>query len=67
MVKNFKRLRGQLHKENHPMAEKDELGNYIHLDIVPITYILPGDYNFFVEEFRRKPDDMWIMKPTARA
>jgi len=49
------------------MAEKDELGNYIHLDIVPITYILPGDYNFFVEEFRRKPDDMWIMKPTARA
>ena len=39
----------------------------MHMDIVPMTYILPGDYTIFVEEFRRKPDEMWIMKPTARA
>jgi tubulin polyglutamylase TTLL1 len=37
------------------------------MDIVPNTYILPGDYTLFVEEFRRNPNHMWIMKPTARA
>ena len=40
--------------------------NFVYMDIVPNTYILPGDYTIFVEEFRRKPDEMWIMKPTNR-
>ena len=35
-------------------------------DFVPVTYLLPADYTLFVEEFRRNPNAMWIMKPTSR-
>lgn len=31
MMKNIKRYRKELDKEGNPMAEKDELGRYIHL------------------------------------
>jgi tubulin polyglutamylase TTLL1 len=34
---------------------------------VPVTYLLPADYTLFVEEFRRNPNAMWIMKPTSRS
>ena len=37
------------------------------LDFCPVTYLLPADYTLFVEEFRRNPNAMWIMKPTARS
>ena len=67
MVKNIKRFRREMEKEGNALAEKDERGDFLYMDIVPMTYILPGDYTIFVEEFRRKPDEMWIMKPTARA
>jgi tubulin polyglutamylase TTLL1 len=67
MVKNIKRYRKDMEKENNPIAEKDEQGNYVYMDIVPNTYILPGDYTIFVEEFRRNPNIMWIMKPSSKA
>lgn len=38
-----------------------------YLDFVPVTYLLPADYNIFVEEFKRSPNAMWIMKPTSRS
>lgn len=53
MVKNIKRFKKDKEKENDPIAEKDEQGNFVYLDIVPTTYILPGDYTLFVEEFRK--------------
>jgi hypothetical protein len=34
---------------------------------IPVTYNLPADYNIFVEEFKRNPSAMWIMKPTNMA
>ncbi|DAZ94517.1 TPA: hypothetical protein N0F65_011870 [Lagenidium giganteum] len=37
------------------------------LDFLPITYTLPADYSLFVEEFRRNPNTMWIMKPCSKA
>lgn len=67
MVKNIKRFKKDKEKENDMIAEKDEQGNYVYLDIVPTTYILPGDYTLFVEEFRRNLNAMWIMKPCGRA
>jgi len=67
MVKNIKRFRKDMEKENNPLAERDDQGNLIYLDIVPMTYILPGDYTIFVEEFKKNPNTTWIMKPTARA
>ncbi|XP_072915419.1 polyglutamylase complex subunit TTLL1-like isoform X2 [Hemitrygon akajei] len=67
MVKNIKRYRKELDKEGSPLAEKDENGKYIHLDFVPVTFMLPADYNMFVEEFRRNPCSTWIMKPCGKA
>ena len=32
-----------------------------------VTFTLPADYTLFVEEFRRTPNSVWIMKPTNRA
>ena len=56
-----------MEKESNPIADKDESGALIYMDIVPMTYILPGDYNIFVEEFKRYSNATWIMKPTAGA
>ena len=67
MVKNIKRYRKELEKENSPLCERDEHGNYLYLDVVPLTYQLPGDYNLFQEEFKRAPEWTWIMKPTNRS
>ncbi|KXJ10393.1 probable tubulin polyglutamylase TTLL1 [Exaiptasia diaphana] len=67
MMKNIKRYRKELEKDNNPLAEKDELGRYLHLDFIPVTFILPADYNLFVEEFRKYPSSTWIMKPTNRS
>ncbi len=67
MVKNIKRFRKDMERENNPIAEKDEMQRSIHLDIVPPTYILPGDYNIFVEEFKRQPNYTWICKPAHRS
>ena len=67
MGKNTKRFRKYMEKENSPIAERDENGNLVHMDIVPMTYILPGDYVIFVEEFKKNPKTTWIMKPTSGA
>jgi tubulin polyglutamylase TTLL1 len=67
MVKNIKRYRREMEKENNPIAEKDESGAMIYMDIVPMTYVLPQDYTIFCEEFKKYPNATWIMKPNARA
>jgi len=35
-------------------------------DFIPVTFMLPADYNIFVEEFRRNPSSTWIMRPPAK-
>ena len=35
-------------------------------DFIPVTFMLPADYNIFVEEFRRHPSSTWIMKPAGK-
>ncbi|XP_061617643.1 probable tubulin polyglutamylase TTLL1 isoform X2 [Phyllopteryx taeniolatus] len=67
MIKNIKRYRKELEKESSPLAEKDDNGKYVHLDFVPVTFMLPADYNLFVEEFRKNPSSTWIMKPCGKA
>ena len=56
MVKNMKRY----------IKEQQREGNVVQ-DFVPVTYLLPADYSLFVEEFRRSPNAMWIMKPSNAA
>ncbi|OQR90239.1 tubulin-tyrosine ligase family [Achlya hypogyna] len=72
MVKNIKRYKKEAEKDP-ASAEK--------LDFIPVTYTLPADYSLFVEvviamrplimfgvqEFRRNPNVMWIMKPCSKA
>lgn len=67
MLRNLKRYRKELEKEGSVFAEKDDNGKYVYLDFIPTTFLLPGDYNLFVEEFRKNPSSPWIMKPSARA
>lgn len=39
---------------------------FIRLDFIPVTYMMPADYNLFADDFRRDPNHTWIMKPAAR-
>lgn len=71
MVKNIKRYRREVERT---LVEAASAGlglgaaeEYTELDFLPTTYLLPSDYNLFVEEFRRGPSAMWIMKPTSKA
>lgn len=38
------------------------LGAY---DFFPVTFILPGEYGMFVDEFKRN-QGVWIMKPIGK-
>ncbi|KRW99920.1 hypothetical protein PPERSA_12596 [Pseudocohnilembus persalinus] len=67
MVKNFKRFRKDLEKEGNQLAQRDENGTYIHLEFFPQTYVLPGEYSLFVEEFHRNQNITWIVKPANRS
>lgn len=55
MVKNIKRYRKELEKEGSPLAEKDESGKYLYLDFVPVTYMLPADYNLLWRSSGKAP------------
>ena len=59
MAKNLKRLRKALEKESKVEAAKCEF--------FPTTFELPSDYHIFVEEFKRLPGTIWIMKPAGKA
>ena len=59
MVKNLKRYKQQLKREN----KESEANGY---DFFPTTFNLPGDYSLFVEEFK-KGSQVWIMKPIGKS
>ncbi|KAH7468528.1 hypothetical protein KRP22_012011 [Phytophthora ramorum] len=52
---------------NSAAAAAEVPGSPDALDFLPTTYTLPADYSLFVEEFRRNPNVMWIMKPCSKA
>lgn len=57
MVKNIKRYKREQEKER----ETKERAQF-NLEFVPVTFVLPADYNLFAEEYRRCPTCTWIMK-----
>lgn len=46
LVKNIKRYRKELERDKEPVAERSDVtGRYLHLDFVPVTFVLPaGNY-----------------------
>mmetsp|Transcript_22374 Transcript_22374/g.29262 ORF Transcript_22374/g.29262 Transcript_22374/m.29262 type:complete len:397 (+) Transcript_22374:105-1295(+) len=69
MVKNIKRyMRDTKDGSEADNSQVTGTGEYTFKDgYIPVTYNLPADYNIFVEEFKRNPSAMWIMKPTNMA
>ena len=59
MAKNLKRLKKSLEKESKLEASKCEF--------FPMTFELPSEYHIFVEEFKKRPGTIWIMKPAGKA
>lgn len=49
------------------MAERGPDAKYLYLDIIPVTFVLPVDYNLFVEEYRKSPQSTWIIKPCGKS
>lgn len=60
MVKNLKRFRKQLEREQGKLEAAK-------CDFFPKTFELPVEYHLFVEQFKRNPGITWIMKPVARS
>uniref|UniRef100_A0A7S1IYS3 ATP-grasp domain-containing protein n=1 Tax=Eutreptiella gymnastica TaxID=73025 RepID=A0A7S1IYS3_9EUGL len=65
MVKNIKRYKRD--KERDPSAQLYNAAGETITDFVPMTYILPSDYSLFVEEYKKDPGSLWIVKPSAGA
>lgn len=62
MVKNIKRYKREQDKERETRERSQ-----FNLEFVPVTFVLPADYNLFAEEYRRCPTCTWIMKPCGRS
>ncbi|PVD21451.1 hypothetical protein C0Q70_19624 [Pomacea canaliculata] len=60
MVKNLKRMRKQVEREQGKTEGQS-------LDFFPSTFELPSEYHIFVEEFKKNPGIVWIMKPAAKS
>lgn len=60
LAKNMKRMKRQYEKDgNFELA-----ANY---STCPTTFVVPAEYNMFVEEFKRQPGSTWVMKPVGRS
>jgi len=60
MAKNLKRLKKQVEREQGKLEAAK-------LDFFPQTFELPSEYHMFVEEFKKYPGKLWIMKPIAKS
>ena len=57
MAKNIKKYKKLLLKEGKSVD---------HLDFLPLTYVLPQDMSIFIEEFKKYPNALWILKPNNK-
>ena len=60
LVKNLKRMRKQLQRSN----SHEEAAKY---DFWCPSFVVPAEYGLFLEEFKRTPGAVWIMKPVGKA
>ena len=59
-IKNLKRMKKTLEKE-------DKLQEASKFDFFPQTYVLPAEYGLFEVDYKRNPQQAWIMKPIGKA
>lgn len=60
LVKNMKKMQRFYQKEGKP----DEAQKF---NVCPITFVVPQEYNMFVEEFKKHSGATWIMKPIGKS
>ncbi|KAJ3324857.1 putative tubulin polyglutamylase ttll9, partial [Gonapodya sp. JEL0774] len=60
LVKNLKRTFKTVEREHGRAAA-------LKFDFVTPTFVLPGEYALFQEEFRRAQGGVWIMKPVGKS
>ena len=60
MIKNLKRYKKTCEKE----GRAEEAAS---IDFFPVTFNMPSEYSLFVEEFKKNPNNVWIMKPVGKA
>ncbi|OQR90669.1 tubulin-tyrosine ligase family [Achlya hypogyna] len=62
LVKNLKRMKRQQSKSSDLSTEEMALPDFWSL-----TFVLPMEYGMFLEDFKRCPGALWIMKPIGKA
>ncbi|CAH8625170.1 unnamed protein product [Dicrocoelium dendriticum] len=60
MVKNLKRFKRKYEKAFGKLEAQK-------IEFIPTTFELPVEYHMFIEEFRKSPGSIWIMKPIAKS
>eukprot|EP00727_Mastigamoeba_balamuthi_P000009 m51a1_g10004 putative tubulin tyrosine ligase (412) ;mRNA; f:85821-87412 len=60
LIKNLKRTRKQFERD----GKHEEALKY---DFFPQSFYMPSEYALFLDEFKRNPGQIWIMKPTNRS
>lgn len=60
LVKNMKRMKRFYEREGNP----EEAQKY---NVCPVTFVVPQEYNMFVEEFKKHSGSTWIMKPVGKS
>lgn len=60
LVKNMKRMIRFYEKA----GDKVEAQKY---NVCPVTFVVPQEYNMFVEEFKKHSGSTWIMKPIGKS
>ena len=64
MTKNIKKFRNEMAHLKEPIGRKDRHGNFVYLDLIAPTYLLPFDFNTFVTDFKRN-GGLYIVKPCS--
>jgi Tubulin-tyrosine ligase family. len=83
LMRNVKRYQKDMERDGNPIAVRGDDGKWRFLDIIPSSFLLPGEYSMFAEEFKRCPKQVfnilkysslfilfskvWIVKPSAGA
>lgn len=66
LVRNIRRYKRELEKDGSLTVQRLD-GTYLNLDFIPVTFMLPADYNLFVDEYRRADPSTWIVKPVGKS